>query len=67
MSEIPEDIAATAERLRNMQCGSDDLCSLKAGCGCFDQIASAIMAERERCANIAHEWDGDIAAAIRGS
>jgi len=50
--EIPADIAATAWSL---VCGSGciiDVCSLP-GCGCFDKIAAALLAERERCAKIA--------------
>lgn len=58
MSEtIPDDIRAAAEAAVNR--GYNE--------GLVDAVCRAIAAERERCAEIAREWDGDIAAAIRGA
>lgn len=68
---IPDDIQKTAWKL---VCGCGcitDVCSLP-GCGCFESIAAALIAERERAAKIAEnyrtDWAPDadnIAEAIR--
>lgn len=52
MSDIPEDVMKAAHAVRDKTC-ADAECTFDAGCGCLDAIARAIMAERERCAEIA--------------
>jgi hypothetical protein len=51
MADVPEDIRAAADSLvRGLCC---DTCQFMNGCGCFDRIAQALMAEREQAAKIA--------------
>jgi hypothetical protein len=49
---IPEDVMKAALAVRAQLC-TDDVCALPAGCGCLDAIAAAILAERDRCYDLA--------------
>lgn len=54
--EMPGDIEAKAWAVLCKQSCNSDVCSFKRGCGCFDAVAAALMAERmkerQRCAQI---------------
>lgn len=69
MSEIPADIRAKAEALLDAMAwtrGSPPLGGLKSDIAGMlrDAIAEALMAERERCAKIAGDYDSLAAQAI---
>lgn len=78
MSELLEDIMKAAEdALDNILCNCTESCGGTEGVrkASIDEIAKAILAERERCALIASKWKGhpadfhfagkQVAAAIR--
>lgn len=52
MSEIPADVMETAQAVASAY-GME-------GANALEAIASAIMAERERCAKITEDWQSDL-------
>jgi hypothetical protein len=50
--EIPKDVMKAALAARAQLC-TDDVCAHPAGCGCLDAIAAAILAEQDRCYDLA--------------
>ena len=50
--DVPDDIREKARELISSLCASAMHCE-----NCIERIAKALMAERERCAKIAEDWE----------